>query len=83
MLEILGTRKKSQTINHNLLHKKVMIEVITFYMTTWWGDGKIRYITKTNHFNRLSLVVFDKSIWEDMHSFLFFNRLSSVLFWNF
>ena len=34
MLEILGTRKKSQTINHNLLNKKVMIEVITFYMTT-------------------------------------------------
>ena len=32
--EILGTYKKSQTINHNLPRKIVMIKVTTFYMTT-------------------------------------------------
>ena len=38
----------------------------------------------TNCFNRLSLVVFVKSIWEYLYSFIyFFNRLSFVLFWNF
>ena len=32
--EMLGTYKKSQTINRNLPLKIVMIKVITFYMTT-------------------------------------------------
>ena len=32
--EIVGTYKKSQTINRNLPRMIVMIKVITFYMTT-------------------------------------------------
>ena len=72
MPEILGTHKKSQTINHNLPQKIVITKVRTFSMTTCWGDDRIGYLTKTNHFNRLCLVAFAKSIWEYLHYFIFF-----------
>ena len=45
MPKILGTLKKSQTINHNLPQKIVMIKVIIFYMTTWWRwQDKTEYV---------------------------------------
>ena len=62
MPELLGTRKKSQTINHNLPRKIVMTIVITFFWPIDEGDDKTWYIAKTNRFNRLSLVAFGKSI---------------------
>ena len=62
MLELLGTCKKSQTINHNLPRKIVMTIVITFFWPIDEGDDNIWYIAKTNRFNRLSLVAFGKSI---------------------
>ena len=81
--EIVGTQKKSQTINHNLPRKIVMIKLLLFIWPLDEGDDKIMYITNTNRFNRLFLVAFGKSIWEYMLSFIFLNRLSFMSFWNF
>ena len=62
MPELLGTHKKSQPINHNLPRNIVMTIVITFFWPIDEGDDKIRYIAKTNRFNRLSSVAFGKSV---------------------
>ena len=48
MPELLGTRKKSQTINHNLPRKIVMTIVITFFWPIDEGDDKIVIANRLN-----------------------------------